>query len=387
MTDGIKITEGEGGRHHRVELMVDGRSVSCAWIVHLTIRVGCAPIRMDGIGGVGTGDEYRNRGYSRRVLEYAVDWMVDGDAAISMLYGIPDYYHKFGYATAGPDHSIRLPLYPGSPALPAGWGRRPAAEADLCRLKSLYGICCQGEVGSSVRRDGAYQWQRLADAVAARGEDACLVAVSPAGVVEGYAWQVRGVWSTGVLERDDAGAVHFGEAMATSIDAATSVLAAAHGWAREHAGDRTELRLSVPHDGVVAQAAARCDAEFRTQHCATGGSMARVLDLRRLLDPLLPELSARLAAARHPYHGCVRIATDMGDADLAIGPGGVGIAPAGSAPDLVVSLPQQDLARLVLGAFAPRSLASVQAATPSAADLLAVLFPQRCPHMHLADRY
>src|SRR5437868_6051335 len=93
----------------RAELRVDGRSVSRIFIVPFTLRVGAATLQMDGIGGVETEKEHRRRGYSRRVLEATVEWMRQRDAALSMLYGIPDFYPKFGYATAGPDHSIELP--------------------------------------------------------------------------------------------------------------------------------------------------------------------------------------------------------------------------------------------------------------------------------------
>src|ERR1041385_4071760 len=87
-----------------VELRLGERSISRLWIVPFVLHIGKAKVRMDGIGGVGTDEEYRNRGYSRRVLEATVEHMQRGDAALSMLYGIRDFYPKFGYVTAGPDH-------------------------------------------------------------------------------------------------------------------------------------------------------------------------------------------------------------------------------------------------------------------------------------------
>src|SRR5213083_2629485 len=92
----------------RVDLMLEDRSVSWLWIVPFTIRIGRAAVRMDGIGGVNTREGCRRRGYSRRVLEATVERMRQGDAALSMLYGIPHFYPKFGYATAGPEHFVTL---------------------------------------------------------------------------------------------------------------------------------------------------------------------------------------------------------------------------------------------------------------------------------------
>src|SRR6266536_1777487 len=90
------------------ELFVEGKWVSGLEIVPLTIRVGSATVRMDGIGGVETDRAQRNRGYARRLLEATVEHMRRGDAALTMLYGIRDFYPKFGYTTAGPDYLIYL---------------------------------------------------------------------------------------------------------------------------------------------------------------------------------------------------------------------------------------------------------------------------------------
>src|SRR5215211_2455125 len=80
-----------------VILRADGHEVSRALIVPLLMRIGKAVVRMDGIGGVGTDEPFRRRGYSRRVMVAAVDAMRSGDAALSTLYGIQDFYPKFGF--------------------------------------------------------------------------------------------------------------------------------------------------------------------------------------------------------------------------------------------------------------------------------------------------
>src|SRR5690242_20576154 len=97
--------EQQPGGDTRAALRIDGHAVSGLWVVPFTLRIGAATVRMDGIAGVGTETEHRRRGYSRRVLEATVRWMQQGDAPLSMLYGIPDFYPKFGYATAGPDEA------------------------------------------------------------------------------------------------------------------------------------------------------------------------------------------------------------------------------------------------------------------------------------------
>src|SRR5690349_7782849 len=105
----------------RVALQIGERGISRLWLVPFSLHIGQAVVRMDGIGGVGTDEEYRNRGYSRRVLEAAIAHMEQGDTALSMLYGIRDFYPKFGFATAGPDHLVFLTDLERDRDLPAGW--------------------------------------------------------------------------------------------------------------------------------------------------------------------------------------------------------------------------------------------------------------------------
>ncbi|HEV3050743.1 MAG TPA: GNAT family N-acetyltransferase, partial [Longimicrobium sp.] len=135
----------------RVVLAHADRALSSLAIIPFTLRVGRALVRMDGIGGVGTDAEYRHRGFARRVLEAAVDRMRAGDAALSMLYGIPDIYPKFGYATAGPDPLLFLAVRPPAPPLPEGWNSRPFHREDLPAIRDLYGRNTREAVGAAVR--------------------------------------------------------------------------------------------------------------------------------------------------------------------------------------------------------------------------------------------
>src|SRR3954465_13156032 len=119
----ITVTEHPTGESEAI-LQLDGKQVSRAVIVPMLMRIGAAVVRMDGIGGVGTEEEFRHRGYSRRVMETAVQQMQRGDAALSTLFGIQDFYQKFGYETTGPEYSVILPLEDASAArhaLPPGW--------------------------------------------------------------------------------------------------------------------------------------------------------------------------------------------------------------------------------------------------------------------------
>ena len=134
--DGTQIVtfdHDDGTREVRLE--ADGTDLSRTFIFPYLMRIGKSVVRMDGIGGVATGEDYRYRGYSRRVMEAAVEVMRAGDAALATLYGIQDFYHKYGFATCGPEYTVILPLDDRKAAvstLPEGWTFRPF-DSRICR--------------------------------------------------------------------------------------------------------------------------------------------------------------------------------------------------------------------------------------------------------------
>jgi hypothetical protein len=393
----IRFQDETGGT--RAELVVEGAAVSRLWIVPFTLRVGAAAVRMEGIAGVGTETEHRYRGHARRLLEATVAKMRAGDAALSMLYGIPDFYPKFGYATAGPDHFIHLTdLSRGAPLL--GWSVRPFSAGELEAARSLYeGNLARPETsGAAIRAPEARAWTRLTATAEGNGPDSCRVVVNPEGRVAAYAWRARGCWYTDNCERNDPEALVLGEVVAESPAAGEAALAACRRWGAEEGEGRQpplkRVTLALPPEGPVAAAARRQGARFEQRYQGCGGSMARVLDVGRLLEALGPAFAARLAAARTTFQGTLRMETEIGGATLAIRPGSVTVQATGGeetgpGPALAVRLPQAELARLALGAFPPEEVLSrleVPVHGP-AWELLHALFPARRPHMYLPDRF
>src|SRR5215213_2678836 len=102
-------------------------------------------------------------------METAVQQMRQGDAALSTLFGIQDFYQKFGYETTGPEYTVVVPLAdPVAPrrALPRGWGFRPLTAADVPAVKWLYHANTRRAAGAIVRHDAEddpSETKRLAD--------------------------------------------------------------------------------------------------------------------------------------------------------------------------------------------------------------------------------
>src|SRR3954462_1215842 len=217
-----------------VLLQLHGRQVSRVVIVPMLMRIGAAVVRMDGIGGVRTEEEFRNRGYSRRVMETAVQQMRRGDAALSTLFGIQDFYQKFGYETTGPEYTVVVPLADAAAptrSLPHGWRFRPLTVDDMPAVKWLYHANTRRATGALVRHDagddpseterlaavnpdsrkiGLRAWNRLSTIATEPGEDACRVLVDASGGIAAYAW-FGANWWMGVRRRDLPGAFHIAE--------------------------------------------------------------------------------------------------------------------------------------------------------------------------------
>lgn len=379
----------EGGTE--VQLRTGGESASRAFIVPLTIHLGAATIRMDGIGGVGTDETHRNKGYSRRVLEAAVRRMNEGDAVLSTLYGIRDFYPKYGYATVGPEHTVHLTETELPAAPPEGWRVRAISADDLPAVRRLYERATAGAVGAVVRGEDAPAWSRLREAAGKDGADECRVVEDPSGAVAAYAWTGGDHWWMRFWRRDNPGQLLFAEVMADGPEAAGAVLAACQAWAAEGEGAPREIQVAMPPEGSVAMVAMLHDARVIQSYTRAGNFMGRTLGVSKLLRALAPELSLRLSASGIRSTGVLEVRTHEDGAALAFGPDGVRVTDAAAPSDeqLAVRLPQFELARLAFGGFPPEQLLARLPEPPDerVAELLRALFPHRHPHIYAVDRF
>ncbi len=381
-----------------VELSDGGRWVSRCAIVPLVKRIGAATVRFDGIGDVRTADDCRHRGYSRRVLEAAVARMRAGDAALSMLYGIRDFYPKFGFATVGAEYTLHLLDLDRPVAPPAGWTVRPFAPADLPRVRELYERDTARAVGAVVRGPDAPAWGRLLATADAGSTDECGVLEDQHGRLAAYVWRGADFWSVAFQARRRPEWLFLGEVIAAGPAAADAALAVCRAWGAEESARREgqveRVVLGLPPEGPVAAAARLQDAELVTRAQSCGGTMVRLLDAARLLRALAPELNERLRAAGLAATATLRIETDEGGTTLHVAPDGVRVVDgetpgAADGEHLRVTLPQTALARLALGGFPPGDLLDRLPAPPDARarEVLEALFPRRHPYTHLLDRY
>lgn len=394
LDDAITFTPVGDGRSTRVDLWQDDRSASGCWIVRQRIRVGRSVVRMDGIGGVGTEPERRRQGFASRVLHAAIRRMKAGDAALSMLYGIPDFYERFGYTQAGPEHAVYVDPDPEAEP-PAGWSLRPAMPEDVPALRAVYEEATNGAVGAAVRNEDAHVWRALSGRLAEGASVECAVAVGPNGKIGGYVRKGEGFWAVEVLARDEPTCTVFGEAHAIGPEAADAVLTHCVRSTRCVDGEQQPVLLPIPHDGAVAHAAMLRRARFVRAFSPSGGSMALVLDGARLLQSIAEELAARLRSVRLRLLRPLEVLVDdepltmrMARGKLLFEKDSASGAGAGTPTDLWRTS-HSDLAKLALGALPPEDVLcrSCHACSERVQTLVCALFPERCAHMYLPDRF
>lgn len=379
--------------HTKAALIVEERSVSSALIIPQQMKVGAATLSVDSIGGVETEADQRNRGYGRRLLEASIEHMRNGSAALSFLYGIPDFYPKFGFATVGADYSLFLTQLKQGIALPDGWSIRAFVPADLPAIRHLYAAHIARSVGPIVRPPESPIWTQLQETTQTAGMDECRLLLDPTGELVAYAWHGAGVWTTEDAERDFPDALVLSEVVANGPQAADVILQTCRMWAVEPRTGRVIKRVAIGAlpGGIVAAAARHQDAEVITSSWRCGGPMARVLDTERLFREFLPELNVRWQAAGSSFRGQLCLRCETGDVTLRLAPTSVSLEPASSQADSAhtLALPQTLLARLVLGGFSPEDLfarVEMPLDTGAAIAVLCALFPQRQPYLFPADR-
>lgn len=371
-----------------VELAVDDELVSRATIIPMTIRIGAATVRMDGIGGVATNDAHRRRGYSRRVLEYAVEAMKRGDASLTTLYGIEQFYPKFGYATVGGEATIRLLSLDDDRDLPEGCQTRSGRLPDLPRLKTLYADGTRDAVGALVRPDDGVGWRQM-EASLGSGTDECIVVTDEADEVVGYAWRAPGCWWMQQWAKRDPEVFKIAEAFAVSPRSADALLAACRQWAAAHGAEQAELAL--PGTEVLGMTAALQFTVIGVQHARDAQFMGRSIGVHDLMTALQPELERRWQAARAGWTGILELRTGEDAVGITLGDEDVSIAPVSESEDggnsLVIESSPGNVARLVFGSFDPAELLARSGTSPDAIAVMSILFPKRHPHICPADRF
>jgi len=359
----------------------DGTPIAQVRIADRTMRLGAALVRVAGIGDVCTHPTRRKRGLMRTLFAHVNQFIRDEGYDLSLLFGIPNFYDKFGFITAASNDWLIVARQQFARLKPPLAGRRArAADAEAIRRLHLDDLAT---------RDGAMaRWGDLWARRAAR-EKWCRIVEDGRGRPVAY-WR-------GEPRPDDAFALtEVALGRSPSRDAIVSVLADLARCAR--VCEKPRLRIELPPAHPIGQfcLADGCEAHRWIGH--RGGAMARIVRLESLCRRMAPEWERLLAASPAAgWTGRLRLTTDpsttlragIGAVDLAIAEGRLRPeAPSGRAR-AVIEAPQGSLCRLVVGFHPPAAAVLLGEAriSPAARPLAAALFPTRSLAFFPTDRF
>ncbi len=339
------------------------------------MRVGKSRLRVAGIGCVATHGDHRKRGIMARVVADALRGLRSAGYDLTILFAIPDFYHRYGYVAAWPDttHEVDLGELVG--------GRSPGRlrRLDLARSDAaarLYNRSHAGLVATAVRPTYRRHYRGMTGAHCWHDDDDRLVGYVRAG-------------SSG-----DDGELPILRCL-EAVGNTDLVIGALANLGRRSGARRLRCEM-MPTDHPLLVRLRRGNCRVETHHWRSSEAMVATVNLRRALVSLTGELEARLRVSSwSDWHGELLVADARDRVMLKIGDGRVVIADDGKATGGTgrrvrhAIRGREHLAQLLIGSEATMEVVEHGRIrlTGDARRLAGVLFPARQPSLAGWDRY
>ena len=372
----MQIKTIDNGRRHRRELWLDDDTeVGHLWVIDYTMRIGTAEVRMAGIGGVHTETEHRMKGYMRGLFEDTVTYMTEEGYDVSMLFGIANFYNKFGYATCVAQHRFTIKTRDAEAAGASARAQllkaRPIESKDMPAIVELYNANNALRTCAAVRSTEGFTMFEMGTYWGARVETSLWEDVN--GTLLGYV-----VWDK------DRSAVKVAEVGAADDALFPTILTAL---AQQAVAKRCEkITIFAPPDDPFAEYAQRFGTEWTIRNPRYSDGMLRIMNQRPFFEKLAPELARRLSGVQ----GATPIAlhTDLGALTLTPESGHITLQD-GVAAEAQLALSQDKLMQLILGYRSVRDMLNTPdvTVTGDAVPMLQALFPRDTAFMWKPDHF
>ncbi|MFW6163014.1 MAG: GNAT family N-acetyltransferase [Planctomycetota bacterium] len=350
----------------------EGTPVAHVRVCDRTMRLGAAQVRVGGIGDVCTHPFHRKRGLMRHLFAHVVAFMAAEGYPLSILWGIGEFYDKFGFIACLPGGTLQMPRRQAA-RLDGPYGGRKASEADVDALVRLHR-------DDYAVRDGAMKRPGRQWAERALSEKFLRVLTDGRGRARAAYW-AKPEGDALVLREVSLG-------KGPDRAGVVSVLADMVKLARRC--EKPNLRFELPPEHPIGRFARADGCQVRRYYGHRGDGMARIIDLMAICETMAPEWTRLLAASPvASWQGRLRLATDLGQTDLVIADGQLHPADPSGDADATLRADQDALTRLLLGFHTPataRFLRAIQS-DDAALPLLTALFPRRAVHVFPADRF
>jgi predicted acetyltransferase len=308
------------------------------------------------------------KGYSRRVMENSLRWMRREGFDTSMLYGILNFYPKFGFAAAFPGLAWSLAVRDAERVPAREFGITDYKSEHLAAVLKIFHANNLDRTGP-MRRDPK-TWQPFRKGSAWGVKTVCKVALSENGDVAGYVVYDNQPLAATIIEMSYRTPEVFGALLR---------LVARLAWEQR----LERIKLILPEDDLFVAfckpLGLRLEATFRSD----GGAMVRMINLVSALKSVAAELGGRMVRS-----GALNLHTNLDAVGLEWSGEGLAIrAPLKGAE--TARMPQWVLAQLLYGYLNATALAAqgVLQGSDKALSLLDEMFPARPHFAYTVDEF
>ncbi|MBI5095681.1 MAG: GNAT family N-acetyltransferase [Candidatus Hydrogenedentes bacterium] len=333
-----------------------------------TIRIGEARLKMGGFGWVTTAPRFRSKGIARALMNDTLGYLRSHRYDVAMLFGIPNFYHKFGFAVTLAEYVIAVDVAEGM-RLKCGYRLRTAKPGDIAALQRIH-HANDADVACSLLRTGAHitnRWEQSYKAIQ--------TLTTEQGKVCAY-----------FHAHPENDGLSVAEVGVTDPSTYPAVLSACAAYAVEH--NLGKMRFYAPPGHPFARFLLQIKSTHEMRVERDAGGMMAPIDIGETLEHMIPEWESLLArsAARElrtefalvVNHANFRVRANRGAIDVASAPG-----------ENKLSVSLTELIQLLTGYL---HLDDVIAARRrlirhEARQLLTALFPKRNPYVWRFDRF
>ncbi|MGI6138135.1 MAG: GNAT family N-acetyltransferase [Candidatus Hydrogenedentales bacterium] len=355
-------------KEHTRILLVNGQVAACCCLFTHTIRVGESRLKMGGIGYVTTAAAQRKKGYASLLMEDMKQYMESHGYHLSMLFGIKDFYSRWGFTAVLPDYASIIELKEAKISCPIAYKERPIKPGDIPTLLRLHNKN-DTESTCSVLRSFGHVTARYDQWQSAR------VLTDVHGKVVGYS-----------LARYAGDEMHVDELEAISTDCFPLLLHHCALSAEKECASK--LRFHLPPSHPFIRYILRYRSVHETYIYRNNQGMMALVNLEETLESMQAEWEAALSfSAMADEVFCLTLIIDQVPYRIRTHHGIVDIARQSGENKLSIS--SEEFLQLMTGYHYVQEILSGKQAilTQKAQHFLKILFPKRTPYVWKMDRF
>jgi predicted acetyltransferase len=336
------------------------------------MRLRSSMVRIGGIGGVETLYEHRMKGYARRLLAEAVGIMREREYDMSILFGIPNFYHRFGFVSTLCEYKMELPVRFVEKA-PSFYRVEPYSLEYKEEVLKLYHKDNATRNGSIVRNPSIWDGFTLGSSW---GTQVNAVVMLLENKFMGYA----------VYDKSEE-RVNVTELASYDKNGSSTLLNYFASKAIEYRVEN--INVFIPPDHPFVNFCRNYGFNFSMFFPNNRAGMGRIINLETTFRKLLSYLDSKVNEIGIKDKIIISFSTEIGVVNLKIESAGASIAERDIIPDYTLNLSQTQLTKLIMG-YASIGDILYEAKVELPAEIVSIidkLFPIGYQYMYLGDRF